>query len=106
MEIVEQIKEHSVTDYDFVFSSGSKLAITVDHDAGDTAIKHPDRFEFHIAGKPSQYDPEDSVDEQDMTVYIKQLAFVAVCNRKQRMPTEEEKLESQRFIHQLAKSVQ
>lgn len=101
MEILEQIKEHSVTDYDFVFSTGSKLSVSVDHDSGDTASKHDDRYEIHIAGKPSLSDPDSAVDEEDMTVYIKTLAFVTVRKRKQRMPTEEEKFAMQQVFSKL-----
>jgi hypothetical protein len=106
MEIKEQIKEHKVTDYDFMFATGAKMTVSVDHDAGDTANQHNDRWIIEIAGKPNLEDSDELVDAETIEIYKANLAAVVKRNRMQRMPTEEEKLEMKRFTHKLAKLVQ
>jgi hypothetical protein len=106
MEIQEQIKEHNVTDYDFMFNSGSKLAITIDHDAGDNVQELGDRYILDTVAKPGLIDPEDSVDAETVEVFKTQLAVVARCNRKQRVPTEEEVFNTRKLLHEMTKSIQ
>jgi hypothetical protein len=106
MEILETIKEHNVTDYDFVMASGAKLAITVDHDAGDTVQDYTDRYVITTVEKPSLTDPDKRIESSIMDVYKHQIAVLARHNRKQRLPTLEEAATSKKLIHRLAKGIQ
>lgn len=106
MEIAEQIKEHDVTDYDFMFNGGNKLTITIDHDAGDTVEEQSDRYVLNTVARISLTDPNEQVDAETVDVFKTNLAVVARCKRKQRMPSEEETYEMHKMVHNLAKMVQ
>lgn len=106
MEIVERIKEHNVVDYDFMFIGGSKLAVTVDTDAGDVVNQLDDSYVINITGKPNLSEPEETVEPETIVVYKPQLAFVSIRNRKQRMPSESEILDMRSTVKNLAKLVQ
>jgi hypothetical protein len=106
MEILEQIKEHDCTDFEFLFGTGPKLTISVDHDSGDTWTELDDRYVIEVTEKPSLGDPDEMVDAETLIVHKANLAAVSIRKRKQRMPTEEEKLQTKKFMHQLLKTVQ
>jgi hypothetical protein len=106
MDILEPIKERDIVDYDFMFVGGAKLAITLDPEAGDTVNEYDTHYELHTVARPNPTNPEDSIDAETVKVFKNQLAVLATCWRKQRMPSEEEKREMEKFIHELAKGVQ
>lgn len=106
MEIVEAVKEHDVVDYDFMFTTGAKFTISIDTTAGDSAQATGDRYVFTIEPKKNPLDPEDVVEGEEIEVFKSGLAVKVVRARKQRMPTQQELLEQQQFIHKLAKNVQ
>jgi hypothetical protein len=106
MDIIEPLREREIVDYDFLFISGSKLAIVVDVAAGDTATELPDRYVMSLSSKPSASDPDDLSDPETMEVFKVGLAAVVTCKRKQRMPTEEELFDMQKTYHSIAKGVQ
>jgi len=106
MELLKPIKERDITDYDFMFISGAKLAITIDEQAGDTVKEHADRFTLDIVAKPSLTDATEFSEAEVMQVYKIGLAAVVTCKRKQRMPTEEEMFDMQATVHKLAKQIQ
>lgn len=98
--------EKDVTDYDFMFVSGAKLAITVDWENGDTVFVYDDRYVINTKERKSEMDPEEAVAAQQLEVFKAQLAAVAIQPRKQRVPTAEELFDMQATIHQLAKRIQ
>lgn len=106
MKILEEIKEQDVTDFDFMFTGGSKLSVMVNRSAGDTVTEAPDRYTFWIAAKPDPLDLENSVESESMEVFKTHLIFLSKRDRKIRLPTLEEKANMQKFIHDLAKKVQ
>lgn len=106
MEVVEQVKEHDVVDFDFMFASGSKLAVTLDETAGDTYDENPNSYVLNVVAKPSLSDPDEKVEPETIEVYKAHLAVSVIRQRKQRTPSEEEQFNMRKTIHALAKRVQ
>lgn len=106
MDIVEQIVEHDVVDWDFMFAGGAKLAITLDSTAGDFCEALEDRYVLTTVDKPSLTTPDEIVAGEVIQVFKQHLAVVATCSRKQRQPSEEEKFNMQKTLHALAKGLQ
>jgi hypothetical protein len=106
MEIKETVKEHLVVDYDFMFTSGNKLTMTVDVDLGDTVAELADRYLFNTVPRPGMTEDEDAVEAETLEVFKAGLAAVSTCKRKQRQATEEEVFDLRKTVHALAKSVQ
>jgi len=102
MNLVEKTKEHKVTDYNFMFPGSGKLTVTIDHDAGDTAVEYDDRYELDTVVRPSFSDPDEQVDPEHMVIYKKHLAVVIRTDRKQRQPSEEELFNMRKTLHALA----
>lgn len=106
MVINEPVKERDVIDYDFTFTSGMRLPLTVDVEAGDTIQEFSDRFELTLVGKPSMTDLDEVLQPEDVIVYKATLAAFIKRYRKQRIPNADELFDMKKTIHQLAKSVQ
>lgn len=106
MEIVNPVKVHEVIDYDFMFTSGNKLAVTVDLDAGDSIDSSDTMYTINIKSKPNVTDPDTFTDEETLIIYKTGLAAVGICKRKQKQPSVEEIFEMQKTVHKLAKLVQ
>lgn len=106
MELVEPVASKVVLEYEFTFTSGMALPLVVDESTGDSCIELADRYEIHMAPKPSTMDPEEMLDEEDVTVYKRVLASVIVRKRTIKLPTAEEQFEFQKFVHDMAKGVQ
>lgn len=106
MELAEEINEHDVTDYDFMFGGTGRLSITVDHDSGDVAKELDDRFIINIVARPSIMDPEEMIDREELVIFKKNLAFVSVKSRKQRMPTAEEAIATRKLVSAMVKTIQ
>lgn len=98
MEIKEQTKERSITDYDFMFTAGAKLGFAVDEEAGDTCKDTPDHYEVNLIAKPSMLDPTIMSDPTNVKILKVGLAAIAVTQRKIRVPTEEEIFERKNTI--------
>lgn len=106
MDISEPIKERDIVDYDFMFTSGAKLAVAVDEAAGDTVEEQTDRFIFNVVSKPTVGDPTELTDPETLQVFKLGLAAICSCKRKQRMPTEEELFDMHKLVHTIAKTIQ
>lgn len=106
MELKEPIVERVVTELDFMFAAGGKLSLTVDEGAGDSVQELADRYIVTIAPKPSLSDPEETIEGETLEVFKKQLAAVSRCQRVQRQPTEEEKLQRLAIMKSLTSLVQ
>jgi hypothetical protein len=102
VNVTEKIKEHSVTDYNFMFPGSGKLTVCIDHDAGDTAVEHDDRYELDTVARPGLTDPDDQIDPEHMVIYKRHLAVVIRTERKQRQPSEEELFNMRKTLHALA----
>ena len=106
MEIIQPVAEKEVIDYDFMFTSGAKLVVTLDFAAGDKFQETPDRFILDITSKPSPADPEDKTDEETLEVFKTGLAALNKCKRMQRVPSEEELFQMRKTLHTAAKLIQ
>lgn len=105
MEFAEPIIEHIVTDYEFMFYSGTKFNITVDPEGGDTFVDFGDRYVISIQPKPYLSEDDISVVSQEAEVLKAHLAVVGRCVRKQRMPTKEETVSIKGIIQDTVKLV-
>jgi predicted regulator of amino acid metabolism with ACT domain len=106
MEVKEIVKERDVVDYDFLFTSGAKLSITLDPAAGDVFEELPDRFVLRTVAKPSFTEPGETTTAEDIEVFKTSLASKITCKRKQEMPTEEDIHNTKKLIHAMARMVQ
>ena len=106
MEILEQIKEQEVTDYDFMFQGGSKLAVIINHDIGDTVKELHDRYVLDIKARPNLVNNEEPTNPEIVEVFKTHLAFVSTCHRKQRAPTAEEAFDFHQLLHKATTKVQ
>jgi hypothetical protein len=103
LDIIQPVKEHSVTDYNFLSNTGTKFTVTVDWDAGDRATQFDDRVTIYIAPKAGMVDDDTRMEEETLIIFKQNMFVMSSCNRKQRQPTEEEKFASRKLLHQLAK---
>jgi hypothetical protein len=106
MEIIDPVQEKDVVDYDFAFSNGMRICQTLDTSLGDRAEEFDDRYLLFLAEKPSITDPDDLMPAETVTVFKDQVVLLINRTRKQRLPTEEERFEMYKTLHQLAKTVQ
>lgn len=106
MELNEVVNTKQVLEYEFTFTSGMALPVTIDESLGDTVLELADRYEIHMAAKPSPMDSEVMFDEEDVTVYKRVLASVLVRKRTVQLATLDQKLAFKQFIHDAAKGVQ
>lgn len=109
MEIIQAVKHHTVTDYEFMFVSGSKLTITLDIDLGDSITESSDRYVIKTVkrpGLPFSEDQDEASEGESLEVFKTGLAAISAIARKQRQPTNEELLELQSTIKQFSKTVQ
>lgn len=105
MEILEKAKEHRVTDYDFLFTSGDRVTFTIDHDAGDAAEDRGSELVFFFPAKQDPVTKEWTTNES-RTIYKGQLVMKIEIDRKQKQPSESEFLELKALYHKLSKTVQ
>lgn len=106
MEIKETVKEHLVVDYDFMFTSGNKLTMTIDVDLGDSAEERADRYVFNTVPRVGLSEDDEPIEAETLEVFKAGLAAVSTCKRKQRQATDEEVFDLRKTVHALAKSVQ
>lgn len=106
MELKEPIVERSVTEVDFMFAAGGKLSITLDEVAGDSIEERSDRYLVVVAPKPSLSNPEESIEGETLEIFKSHLAAISRCQRMQRQPTEEEKLQRLAVMRSLTNLVQ
>lgn len=105
MQQVEPVLEKDVTDYDFIFSNGNKLPITLDKALGDTVTELKDRYVIYLAPKPRISDPEKIMSAETATVFKSGLVAAIVRDRKQRMPTPEERFELAQTLNKVLADV-
>ena len=101
MQQAEPKLEKDVTDYDFLFSNGNKLPITLDLELGDTVQELKDRYVVFLAAKPRVSNPELTMPAETATVFKSGLLATIVRERKQRLPTPEEQFEMKLTMNKL-----
>ena len=63
-----------VDDYDFVFSSGLVIPITIDLAAGDQIQFNESIIKIYVASQPSMNDEKKMLPSRDITLFTKHLA--------------------------------
>lgn len=69
-----------VDDYDFVFSSGHVMPVSVDVDLGDSVEFTKYGITINLTAKPSIHDPEKMLPAEDITIFARHL--ISVQHRK------------------------
>lgn len=106
MEIKEPVKTKTFIDYDFVYTSGYKMPVSIDEAAGDKITNFTDRYEISLVERPSAYKADETLPEEHVTIFKSALAAVTRVQRTMVLPTTEEKLAFQKFIHEQVTGVQ
>lgn len=106
MEIQSPELTKDVVDYDFSFTSGLRSVTTVDPSVGDYVEELVDRYQIHLASKPSFTNPEEILPEELVTVFKSQLTVFIERKRKQRMPSPEELFSMRKTFETWAKGPQ
>jgi hypothetical protein len=97
--------KRTVIDYEFVFSSGMGLQVTVDPEAGDSVEYVGGLVHIHIAPKASLNDPTQTTAAEDHTVFLR---HVASSLKKERIVvelTKEQKDVWRKVYREVSKSV-
>lgn len=105
MEILEQVKEHKVTDYDILLKNGDRVSFTVDHSAGDTVDDTGKEIYFFF---PPKQDPVSKAwtSLENRTLYKDSIAMLTTVERTQKQPSESELLDLKAVYHKLSKTLQ
>lgn len=104
MKLDEPVLTKAVVDYDFLFTHGVKLPLTLDLNAGDSVTDEGERFVVHLVAKPSKFDPEEILPAETAYVYKANLLTYVIRERQQRIPTPEEQFDMKQAVQRLAKT--
>lgn len=58
-----------IAEYEFQFTNGGSVGLSLDLDAGDTINFFDDRIEIHVCGAPHLEDPTKHLPDRDITLY-------------------------------------
>ena len=107
MKINSPPETHRVDDYDFNFSNGLFMSITVDKEAGDT-IEEPDTHTrvFKLSEKPSRTQADTMLPPEEVSIYMPHVLSVTHRTRLQTAPTKEQSDEFQKTLHKLTGTLQ
>lgn len=72
----------TVSDYDFIFTSGMILPFTIDQNAGDKMIVGDRVILIHLASKPSMKDPAKMLPSEDITVFTQHVISIQQRERE------------------------
>lgn len=89
----------TVEDYDFVFSSGVAMPVTIDLAAGDTVDVFQDKILIHLTAKPSFHDPDKILPAEDIKIFTSHLISIQHREREIIELTPEQKLEWKKVLH-------
>lgn len=82
-----------IDEFDFVFSGGQHLNITIDESKGDIVKIEDDYFQFNIAEIPSPANPAQKSPAEHTTVFKKHLLTISHRKREIIPPTPEQSKE-------------
>lgn len=101
MEISEKVETREVLDYEFSFIGGQRLLFSVDTVAGDYVRDDGDTMYINMVAKP--FIDGEPMDAEEITVFKRNLAALAVRKRLQVQPTEEQLFDMRQLTLKLAK---
>lgn len=97
MEIVDKDEFKTVVEYDFTFTSGMRLPIMVDLNAGDRVIEDDKCYTLDLVAKPS-ISEEEMLQPEVATIYKANLAALILRPRKLRIASVEEKVQFKKLL--------
>lgn len=106
MAIPEQVVTRDVLDYDFSFSNGMRLPITVDLELGDTVEDKDGKLVICLTSKPSSVNPDVMMPAETITIFLDKVSAIVFRQRKQLVTSPDEALGMKRLIHEMAKGIQ
>lgn len=96
----------TVHDYDYTFTTGLFLSVTVDETAGDQMSSSGDKVYFIIAEKPSPADPKVTIPAEDITIHTNHIVSVQHRSRIVTPPSPEQREEFQKTIIAMSQTIQ
>lgn len=96
----------SVDEYDFVFSSGMVMPITISPTLGDTVTFSPDLILVNLTSKPSMNTPEKLLPAEDIKIYTSHLISIQHRVREVLELTPEEKYSWESTLQVLSGTIQ
>ena len=88
-------------DYDFVFTSGMMMPVTINVAVGDRISFNAETVVVYLTPKPSSTDPDRMLSSEDITIFTKHLASVQHRVREVLDLTPEQQLEWKKTIAEL-----
>lgn len=76
MEINVPEVKRTVIEYDFVFTSGQIMPVTIDPKAGDTISEGDQTIDINLTSKPSMNDPSKLLPSEKVVIYKQYLISV------------------------------
>jgi hypothetical protein len=104
MLIQPVVKDRTVKEFDFIFSSGMVMPVSIDEEAGDSIHDDKDTIIVIITAKPSLSTPDASIPSERVVVYKAHLLAVQSRERTVSEPTPEDKFELASLYSKLAGS--
>jgi len=90
-----------VDDYEFVFTSGYIMPVTIDNFLGDSIEFTDSGVTIHLVAKPSIADPAQTMPAEDVTIFLRHLCSVVHRVRELIPQTVEQKLEWKKTLQEL-----
>ena len=104
MQINAPDNSRSVTDYDFHFSSGQFLGVTIDESLGDTITIDDTTVSIYLSPKASAF-KSDSLPAESIKFKIDKLDFHTCRTRSVTNKTAEQEVEWQKTIKDMSKAI-
>lgn len=102
MDIIVPEVKRVVDDYDFLFTSGFMMPVTIDREAGDKVDFNKDGITIYLSAKPAQSDPRRLLPAEDITIFSQHLLSVQHRRREVTMLTPDEKREWHKTFNELS----
>lgn len=89
-----------LTDYDFIFTNGAAMPVTLDLALGDHITFAPDQITIHLAPKPGM-DPTKLLPAEELTIYTAHLISHQKRERQAQKLTREQQFEWNKAVETL-----
>lgn len=102
MIITNVVKTKTVVDYDFRFTHGVPLGVTIDAEAGDTIIFTDPYVTVYIAPRPLPGDPDQKTPARDMVIFLQHVLAYETRMREITPLDPEKQAEMDKYLSALA----
>lgn len=96
----------TVTEYDFVFTSGMMMPLTVDTLAGDKITFGTEYIQAYLAPKPTLNDPDKFLPAENITLFTKHVLSIQQREREVTDMTPEQQFEWKRTLQEATGTIQ